>query len=119
MNSVLLVDDDDLILSSLSALLELENIPTVLAGDRESAGALMAEQFFPLVLADLRLRHGVDGLDLIEAVRRISPASRIAAMTGSLTPELEAMALARGAELVLLKPFPTDEVIDTIRALSA
>jgi RNA polymerase sigma factor (sigma-70 family) len=119
MNTVLLVDDDALILSGLSALLELENIPTAVAGDRESAEALMAEQFFPLVLADLRLRNGVDGLDLIEAVRRISPASKVAAMTGSLTPELEAMALARGAELVLLKPFLTDEFIATIRALLA
>lgn len=117
MNSVLLVDDDALILAGLSAILELENIPAVVAADRESAEALMAGQFFPLVLADLRLRSGEDGLDLIEAVRRISPASRIAAMTGNATPELEAMALARGAEVVLRKPFLTDEFIAAIRTL--
>src|SRR5437870_3189994 len=119
MNSVLLFDDDDLILAGLAALLELENIPAVVAGDRESAEALMAEQFFPLVLADLRLRNGEDGLELIEAVRRISPASKVAAMTGYLTPELEAMALARGAELVLRKPFLTDEFLAAIRSLLA
>lgn len=119
MNSVLLVDDDALILSGLAALLELENIPAVVAGDRESAEALMAEQFFPLVLADLRLRNGEDGLELIEAVRRISPASKVAAMTGYLTPELEAMALARGAEMVLQKPFLTDEFLTAIRSLLA
>jgi RNA polymerase sigma factor (sigma-70 family) len=119
MNSVLLVDDDALILSGLSAVLELENIPAAVAGDRESAEALMAEQFFPLILADLRLRNGADGLELIEAVRRISPGSRIAAMTGFATPELEAMALARGAEIVLRKPFLTDELVATIRALLA
>lgn len=117
MHSVLVVDDDALIRSGLTALLELENIPAVVAGDRESAEALMAEQYFPLVLADLRLRNGADGLDLIDAVRRISPASKIAAMTGFATPELEALALARGAELVLRKPFLTDEFIATIRTL--
>ena len=117
MNSVLLVDDDTMILAGLSAILELENIPAVVAADRESAERLMADQFFPLVLADLRLRSGEDGLELIEAVRRISPASKVAAMTGCATPELEAMALARGAELVLRKPFLTDEFLAAIRAL--
>lgn len=119
MNRVLLVDDDHLILTGLAALLELENIPAVIAGDRESAEALMQEQFFPLVLADLRLRNGEDGLELIEAVRRISPATKVAAMTGYATPELEALALARGAEVVLHKPFLTDEFLDAIRALLA
>lgn len=117
MNRVLLVDDDALIRAGLSAILELENIPAVVAADRESAEALLAGEFFPLVLADLRLRSGEDGLELIEAVRRISPASKVAAMSGYVTPELEAMAVARGAELVLRKPFLTDEFLSAIRTL--
>jgi RNA polymerase sigma factor (sigma-70 family) len=119
MNRVLLVDDDDMILAGLSALLELENIPATVAGDRESAEALMEEQFFPLVLADLRLRDGDDGLMLIEAIRRISPASKIAAMTGFATPELDARALSVGAEIVLHKPFFGEEFIEAVKALLA
>lgn len=116
---VLLVDDDATVLSGLQALLDYEQIGSATAIDAASAHARIEAQFYPVILADLRLRSDQDGLELIERIRKISPNSRIAAMTGSLTPDLEALAINAGATTLLRKPFDGDVLIATIRSLLA
>ena len=117
MQSVLLVDDDVNIVTGLQALLSIEDIPSAIATDAEAAESLVAREFYPIVLADLRLRTENDGLQLIEAVRRLSPSSRIAAMTGYATPDLERHLLGIGASTVLHKPFDSDVFLTTVRGL--
>ena len=117
MTSVLLVDDDPTITSALAAILDVHDIRTCIAGDRESAEALLAEQFFPLVLSDLRMRDDDDGLRLFEAVRRMSPRTKVAAMSGHMTPEAERALRAAGAVAVLQKPFDISEFLVIIRQL--
>src|SRR5205085_1765352 len=75
MKRVLIVDDDPLILDGLRAFFECENIETAGAADRDTAEALIAAEFFPIVLADLRLRSEAEGIHLLESIRRISPRS--------------------------------------------
>ena len=117
MRGVLLVDDDPVVLSGLSQLLELEQIGAATAQDVASANDLIARHFFPVILADLRLRGDDDGLALIEQVRRISPRSRVAAMSGFMTADIESSALRAGAAAVLRKPFDSDELLVTVREL--
>jgi RNA polymerase sigma factor (sigma-70 family) len=117
MHPVLLVDDDVNILYGLQQLLELEQIGSATAIDATSASELITSQFFPLILADLRLRSETDGLELIERVSRLSPRSKVVAMSGFVTPAIEARARQAGAETVLQKPFDTDEFLTTIRSL--
>jgi RNA polymerase sigma factor (sigma-70 family) len=117
MQPILLVDDDPMILSGLQMLLELETIPSHIATDAPMAEAMIAAQFYPIILSDLRLRSEDDGLQLMEHVRRISPRSRVAAMSGYLTPEVESRALAVGATALLRKPFDSELFLSTIRSL--
>jgi RNA polymerase sigma factor (sigma-70 family) len=119
MPTVLVVDDDSLVVTALGALLEMDDIRFAVAGDRETAEAMLAEQYFPLVLADLRLRTEEDGLMLIEAVRRLSPRTRVAAMTGHATPALEASVRELGVSTLLHKPFEADEFLAVIHELLA
>jgi RNA polymerase sigma factor (sigma-70 family) len=119
LSKVLVVDDDPFILAGLLAFFELESIDAVAATDCESAQALLASEYFPVVLADLRLRSEDEGLRLLESIRRISPRSRVASMTGYATPALEAQLQSLGARLVLHKPVGPDVVIDAVRALLA
>jgi len=117
MQPILLVDDDPTILSGLQLLLELETIPSHVATDAPMAEAMIAAQFYPVILADLRLRSDDDGLRLIENVRRISPRSRLAAMSGYLTPELESQVMAMGTTTLLHKPFESELFLSTVRSL--
>lgn len=115
MSSVLLVDDDHTITSSLQYLLSTEAISSAIAADSDSAISMVSSQFYPVILADLRLRSDDDGLRLIEKIRQISPRSKVAAMTGYATPECEARALQSGAVTLLCKPFDFDVLLETVR----
>jgi len=117
--SVLVVDDDPCVVSGLVAYFELEEIHASAAYDRESAEAMIADHFFPVVLADLRLKGEADGLELLRAVRRLSPRSRVATMTGYADAATEEQVRALGASLVLHKPMPADEVVAVVRQLLA
>ncbi len=118
MSRILVVDDDPVVLEELVALLRAESLDAVGAGDSETAEQLVRDGFFAVVLADLRLRRDNDGLDLIDAVAKISPRSRLAAMTGLLTPEVEAELARRGAQLVLQKPFDIENAVAALRDMA-
>jgi len=114
MQRVLVVDDDPVIVEALVTSLSLEDFDVVGVHDRDAAEAKIASEFFPLILTDLRMRSEDDGLRLLDAVARLSPRSRVATMSAYAAPGMEQELLARGAALVLFKPF---NVIETARVL--
>ena len=118
MSRVLIVDDDPAVLEGLQAFFELENIDVHGALDRPTAETLIAAEYFPIVLADLRLRSEADGLQLLESIRRISPKSRVASITGALDVD-EARLRELGASIVLRKPMPAEEIVAAIREMLA
>src|SRR2546423_14895864 len=103
MTRILVVDDDPVIVEGLVEMLRFEKFEASGAFDREAAEAALAAEFFPIVLADVRLRSQEEGFLLLDAIARISPASRVASMTGFATDGIEAELRARGAALVLHK----------------
>src|SRR5438034_6754354 len=117
MARILVVDDDPVIVDGLLAVLRGEEIDPTGALDRESAEEAMAAEFFPIVLADLRLRSEEEGWRLLDAIARISPKSRIASMTGYATAEVEQELRARGAALVLRKPIEIADIAALLREI--
>jgi RNA polymerase sigma factor (sigma-70 family) len=117
MPRVLVVDDDPMIVEGLLACFELESIRAIGVSDCASAESLLKSQFFPVVLADLRLRSEGEGLRLLESIRAISPVTRVASMTGYATPQMEAEMQRLGSRLVLHKPVGPDAVIAAVREL--
>lgn len=119
MKKVLVVDDDEMVVAGLTEFLKLEQFDPSGAFDRASAEELIAGEFFPIVVADLRLRSEEEGLALLDAVARISPRTRVAAMTGYSTPEIERELLARGATMVLFKPFDPSKLAALLHEMLA
>jgi RNA polymerase sigma factor (sigma-70 family) len=118
MSRILIVDDDPGVLDGLQAFFDLENIDAAGALDRDSAEALIAAEFFSIVLADLRLLTEADGLMLLESIRRISPRSRVASLTGA--PDVDEARLRElGASVVLHKPMPAEEIVAVVREMLA
>lgn len=79
----------------------------------------MASHFYPVILADIRLRTDAEGLQLLESIRRMSPRSRVASMTGSATPDMEARVKELGARLVLRKPIDDAALLAILREMLA
>lgn len=117
MSRILIVDDEPSVTDGLVAMFDLQSIDAAGAYDRESAERMIAAEFFPLIVADLRLRTEKDGLLLLESIRRLSPSSRIASLTGYATPETESRLAELGASLVLHKPIGFEEVVALISDL--
>ena len=118
MKKILVVDDDPAVVEGLVALLRLENLDAIGAEDSETAQQLVRDGFFAVVLSDLRLRSENDGLALIDAVSRISPRSRLAAMIGFLISEVDTELARRGATLVLKKPFDIENAVAALREMA-
>lgn len=116
---VLIVDDDETVVDGLSALLQLAEIDSAGAFDRLSARALMSGTFYPVIVADVRLRTEAEGLQLLDDIRLMSPSSRVLSITGFSTPELERELRLRGSSATIRKPSVEGEIIEAITALLA
>ncbi|MFD5396652.1 response regulator transcription factor [Streptomyces sp. NPDC127097] len=122
--SVLLCDDHDVVRAGLLALLSSAPGIEVIgeAGNGAEAVALAAALRPDVVLMDLRLGSGVDG---VEATRRIARADapgtspRVLVLTDYDTDADIARAFAAGAAGHLLKAEPPEELFAAIRAAAA
>jgi two-component system cell cycle response regulator len=66
--AVLLVDDDELVLAHLSALVRAAGFEVCTAGDGATALAFLEQHFTPIVITDLNM-PAMDGLALCRAIR--------------------------------------------------
>jgi len=116
---VLIVDDEEAIVEGLLGLLQCEAIEGNGAFDRLGAESLMEETFYSVIVADLRLHTEAEGLELLDAIRRITPRSRVLTLTGFATLELENEVLRRGSSKVMRKPAPAEDILGAIADLLA
>jgi RNA polymerase sigma factor (sigma-70 family) len=116
---VLIVDDEEAIVEGLLSLLQCEAIESRGAFDRLGAELLMEGTFYSVIVADLRLHSEAEGLELLDAIRRISPRSRVLTLTGFATLELENEVLRRGSTRVMRKPAKAEAILGAIADLLA
>lgn len=112
---ILIVDDEPGVVAGIAAMLDAHEIDSVGVADAATAERCITDEFFPVILADLRLRSEEAGLQLLDAVRRLSPRSRVASMTGYADAATEQRLRERGAQIVLRKPFVGDEIVPILR----
>ncbi len=104
MKKILIVDDEHLIRYSLSAMLGDSRTEADVAANGTEALAAVSEDFYDICFLDIHLPD-MNGLDIMDAMRRTSPATKIIIMTGS---EVNGAAMERirsGAYLFVTKPF--------------
>ena len=104
---ILLVDDDRAFRVSTSALLREEGHLVVEAADGPQAIEALKTGGFDLILLDLRM-PGVDGIQLIEVLRRWGEGTPILMISGFGTVETAVKALHTGADDFLTKPVEPD-----------
>jgi len=89
------------------------------AGDAEAGLRAIAELCPDVVLLDISMPGGVQGLDAIAAMRDRSPATRIVALSGFTAEEMGPVALDRGAHAYVEKGTGTVAIRHAIRAAAA
>ncbi len=111
---LLIVDDNRQFNNYLKALFsaEVENLEIFSAFDGFEAGRLVQQHRPTVVLLDVMM-PGIDGIEVCRSLKSDPETARIrvVAMTGYHSPELENKMLAAGAQVLLRKPFSSDEVL--------
>ncbi len=107
--SILLVDDEEDILSVLKFVLEKEGYQVVTAPSGEEALKLMDKNYFDIVLSDLRM-PGIDGIQLLERVKELSPSTDVVIMTAYASIDSAVTAIKKGASDYIVKPFINEDV---------
>lgn len=111
MPKVLIVDDEHACRDSLRLLLSLEDFDIRMASSGDEAIDI-AEEFQPdVVIVDWLLRNGMDGLDVVVALRERNPSVQAVVVTGYPSDELEDRIKALPDAQYLAKPFAPDELI--------
>jgi DNA-binding NtrC family response regulator len=114
--AVLIVDDEPLIRATLAEFLTQEGFQVTACADGEEALILAREHRFAVALCDVQL-PGIDGIELLERLLKISPETFVVLITAYATVENAVEAFQRGAQDYLMKPILLDEVLSKIRRL--
>jgi two-component system, response regulator RegA len=106
---ILLIDDDERLLSSMARSFAL-NHDVVTATSFEDATAAAKEQHFDLAIIDIRL--GSDsGLDILRTLKPSMPDTKFAIMSGYLTVDKTVECVRAGADVVVTKPVSGSEIL--------
>ena len=106
---ILVVDDDKIILDSLSELLRLEGYEVYAASSLDLAMDAISEHTIDLLITDVNMPGG-NGFELLHIVRKRSPSTVIIMMTAYGTIESAVEAIKMGAYDYLTKPIIDDEL---------
>jgi DNA-binding response OmpR family regulator len=112
--SILVVDDEANIRSSLQHILGRDGYRVVTAESGEVALDLIATQEFDLALVDLKMK-GIDGIAVLAALRQRSPETIVIILTAHATLETAVEALRLGAYEYLFKPYDPAELRECVR----
>jgi CheY-like chemotaxis protein len=102
--SVLVVEDTVELQNYLRLLLELDRYQVEIAGNGEEALQRMRNGLAPrVVLLDMQM-PGMDGLETLQILRQLHPASKVIMCSGVDDPDKIRQAIALGAQAYLVKP---------------
>lgn len=116
---MLLVDDEQAITRPMAHYFRQLGYETDVADEPELAGALALLRRYDLAILDLRLTRwgGMEGLAVLEEIRRSSPWTRVVLLSAHLDEDSEAEARRRGVDAVLPKPVPMSSLARIGRGL--
>lgn len=114
MPTILLVDDEPSILRVLAMCLENADFETLKALSAEEALDVLDRQKADMMIVDLRLGEGMDGLELMHRVKAVNPCMPVIMITAYGTIEVAVQAMKEGAYDFITKPFETSGLLKVV-----
>ncbi len=114
MATILIVDDDHELRTTIAEIIEQEEFLVETAENADQALKLMKNKFFDLVLLDM-VMPGTNGTSAIALIRKLSPRTRIIIITAYASIQNAVQAMQQGADDYLSKPFNIDGLLTTVR----
>jgi DNA-binding response OmpR family regulator len=114
LESVLIIDDDIALTKILREELSSVGYEVEVINDSTEAVNRLQNEFYDLILLDLKMPH-VDGFEILKELRSKNYPGKIIVMTAFADVENAVMAKKLGADDFLPKPYDLDELLVTIQ----
>ncbi|MFQ5745615.1 MAG: sigma-54-dependent transcriptional regulator [Gemmatimonadota bacterium] len=111
---LLLIDDEQSLVETLSVLLKREGFEVVAELTGEAGLERFAEVSPDIVLTDVRMPK-MSGVDVLEAIREKSPETPVVLMTAQASLQSAIQAVNLGATHYVQKPFSNEELLAILR----
>ena len=121
MYSVFLVDDEPIVLEGIRSKINWEEAGFSFAGeatDGEIALSMIHELKPDILITDIKMPF-MDGLQLAATIKKTQPWIKIIILSGHDEFDYAKKAISIGIEDYLLKPFTSEEVIESLKKISA
>ena len=115
---VLVVDDEVDFLETLVNRLRRRKLEAEGASSGEEALELMKGKHFDVVVLDIKMPGGLDGIETLREIRRIGPLTEVILLTGHASLETSIEGMKLGAFDYLLKPVKLEELMPKLAAAS-
>ncbi|HEY6951177.1 MAG TPA: PAS domain S-box protein, partial [Bacteroidota bacterium] len=114
--TILLVEDEDLLRDAAKEILESSGYTVLTAADGEEANRIYARRHpdISLLLSDFGLPK-LQGDELFKSIKAINPKVRAIFASGYLDPQLKTELLRAGVKDFIQKPYVPDEILRKIR----
>jgi DNA-binding NtrC family response regulator len=112
--SILVVDDDENIRKTLSAILKNEGYTVDVAQNGNEAVKKTEATAYNVALIDIRLPD-MEGIELLTKMKNTVPKTRKIIITGYPTLKNAIAAVNKQADAYLMKPVDMDKLLETIR----
>lgn len=117
MNTILIVDDEKNILKMLSQGLNLKGYNTLTAASGEKALQLCATKDVDLVLLDIMMENGIDGVQTLVKLLEQNPDLNVVMMSAQQDIEIAVKTMELGARRYVTKPVSMDKILFNIEPL--
>lgn len=108
--TIMIVDDEEDFRNTLAKRLEKRNLKVLKAGSGEAALALIRQTPVDVVALDVRMQ-GMDGLEVLQAIKAYDPDIEVVMLTGHASVEAAVQGIELGAFDYLMKPVGIDDLL--------
>ncbi len=112
---ILVVDDEEINLTNICYVLNKAGYVTESAGSGGEAIRKLQQGHFDLVITDLKMGD-IDGVQVMEAVKKITPDTEVIIITGYATVDSAVEAMVKGAFYYVAKPFNFKQLKEIIHS---
>jgi DNA-binding NtrC family response regulator len=112
--SVLVIDDEVDFMETLVNRLKKRKIEAIGVPSGEQALSLLKDRSFDIVLLDIKMPGGIDGIETLRAIRSHHPLTEVILLTGHASLETSVEGMRLGAFDYLLKPVKFEDLLRKI-----
>ena len=109
--NILIVDDEEDFLETLVKRMEQRKIDAMGVRSGEEALEAMKKKIFDVVILDVKMPGGMDGIETLREMKKIQPLTEVILLTGHASVETSIEGMKLGAFDYVLKPVKLEDLL--------